>query len=109
MTGAENIRGRPFSCPLFQFLSDPIHFHARAAAAPPASGATMNSHSWDRALPPSKIAGPMLLAGLTEVPVIGMQTMWMSTRVRPMASPAKLPAPFLLSVEPSTTSTKMNV
>ena len=51
----------------------------------------------------------MLRAGLTEVPVMGMQTMWMSTSVRPMARPARLPAPFFSSVDASTTSTKMNV
>ena len=51
----------------------------------------------------------MLRAGFTDVPVIGMHTMWTSTRVSPMASPAKLPAPFFSSVAPRTTSTKMNV
>jgi len=35
-------------------------------------GATQKSQSWDRAQPPTKIAGPVLLAGLTEVLVTGM-------------------------------------
>ena len=42
------------------------------ANAAPASGATMNTHTWLRAIPPSKTAGARLLAGLTEVPVSGI-------------------------------------
>ena len=72
-------------------------------------GATMKSHSWQSAVPPAKSAGPKLRAGFTEVPVMGMQTICTNTSVRPMASPARFPAPFSLSVEPSTTNTKMNV
>ena len=48
----------------------------------------MKSQSCRSAVPPSKMAGPMLLAGLTEVPVIGMQTICISTKVRPIARPA---------------------
>ena len=80
-------------------------FQATADNAAPISGATINSHNCESATPPSNNAGPMLRAGLTDVPVMGMQTMWMSTSDKPMANPAKLPAPFLLSVLPSTTST----
>ena len=68
----------------------------------------MKSHNWANARPPSKRAGPMLRAGLTEVPVMGMQTIWTSTSVKPMASPARLPAPFLPSVVPNTTKKKLN-
>ena len=39
---------------------------------PPKSGATMNSHTWLRAVPPTNRAGPRLRAGLTDVPSIGM-------------------------------------
>ena len=38
-----------------------------------------------------------------------MQAKCTSTKERPMASPAKLPAPFLASVVPNTTSTNTNV
>ncbi len=69
----------------------------------------MKSQSWLSASPPAKIAGPMLRAGFTDVPVIGMHTMCTSTSVRPIASPARLPHPFLASVDPSTTSTNMHV
>ena len=41
-------------------------------------GATQKSHSWERAQPPTKIAGPMLRAGLTDVFVTGMLIRWMS-------------------------------
>ena len=84
-------------------------FQATADNAAPISGATINSHNCESATPPSNNAGPMLRAGLTDVPVMGMQAMWMSTSDKPMANPAKLPAPFLLSVLPSTTSTDIKV
>src|SRR5574344_1667746 len=48
-------------------------------------------------------------AGLTDVPVIGITQMGTIIKERPMASPAKLPAPFFASVVPSTTSTKIQV
>lgn len=38
---------------------------------------------------------------------MGIHTICTNTRVKPMASPAKLPAPLFESVEPSTTNTKM--
>ena len=69
----------------------------------------MNIQSSDNAFPPSKMAGPMLLAGFTDVPVIGMHTMCMSMSDNPIASPAKFPAPFLLSVVPKTTRTNTKV
>ena len=37
----------------------------------------MNSHSYEIACAPSKSAGPTLRAGFTEVPVIGMQIIYM--------------------------------
>ncbi len=43
-----------------------------AATIAPTSGATMNSHTWLSAVPPTTSAGPRLRAGLTEVPVSGM-------------------------------------
>lgn len=75
----------------------------------PTNGATMNSHNCDNASPPWNNAGAILRAGFTEVPVIGIHTMCINTRDKPMAKPAKLPAPFLESVEPSTTNTKIKV
>jgi len=51
-------------------------------------GATQKSQSWDRAQPPTKIAGPVLLAGLTEVLVTGMLIRWISVNARPIAMPA---------------------
>ena len=47
-------------------------------------GATQKSQSWERAQPPTKIAGPVLLAGLTEVLVTGMLIKWMRVNARPM-------------------------
>lgn len=75
----------------------------------PVKGATTKSQSWEIALPPSKSAGPMLRAGFTDVPVIGIHTICTRISVNPMANPANLPAPFLLSVAPSATRTKINV
>ena len=69
----------------------------------------MNSHNCDNASPPWNNAGAILRAGFTEVPVIGIHTICTNTRVKPMASPARLPAPYFESVEPSTTNTKMKV
>lgn len=69
----------------------------------------MNSHNCDNASPPWNNAGAMLRAGFTEVPVIGIHTICTNTRDKPITSPAKLPAPFLGSVEPNTTNTKIKV
>ena len=51
----------------------------------------------------------MLLAGFTEVPVIGIHTMCISTRVNPIAKPANLGAEFPLAVLPKTTKRKIQV
>ena len=72
-----------FTCP-YRFSSPPIAFQTNALTAAPTNGATMKSHNCDNARPPSNKAGPMLRAGLTDVPVIGMQTMCTNTNVRPM-------------------------
>lgn len=80
-----------------------------ALARPPVSGATINSQSCEIAPPPSKSAGPMLRAGFTDVPVMGIHTICTRTSVSPMTRPASLPAPFFLSVAPSATRTKINV
>ena len=68
----------------------------------------MNSHTCESALPPAKIAGPRLRAGLTEVPVSGMPTRWITPRVKPIASPAK-PLAAIRWVTASTTNTSTNV
>ena len=47
----------------------PIIFQTKALKAAPTNGPTMNTHSSLNALPPSKIAGAMLRAGFTDVPV----------------------------------------
>ncbi len=51
-------------------------------------GASQKSQSWERAQPRTKIAGPVLLAGLTEVLVTGMLIKWMNVNAKPMAIPA---------------------
>ena len=53
----------------FLSASGSMAFHAKAANAPPTNGPTMNTQSCANALPPSKRAGPMERAGLTDVPV----------------------------------------
>jgi hypothetical protein len=70
-------------------------------------GATKKSQSWARALPPDKRAGLRLRAGLTEVPVTGMVTRWISIRVAPMASPAMALFPNF-EVVPKITKMKKN-
>ena len=60
-----------------------------AARSAPMRGATQNSQSWFRAVPPTMRAGPKLLAGLTEVPVIGMPTRCIRTKLSPIDMPAK--------------------
>lgn len=66
-------------------------------------GATQKSQSWESAAPPTKTAGPKLLAGLTDVPVIGIPTKCISTRDKPIDRPAK-PLGDSLLVEPKITN-----
>src|ERR1700685_3502021 len=68
-------------------------------------GAAQNSHNCPTAPPPTKIAGPVLRAGLTEVFVTGMEIRWISVRHIPMAMGAK-PLGARSSVEPNITSRK---
>ncbi len=79
-----------------------------AATAPPTSGATMNSHTWLRAVPPTMRAGPRLRAGLTDVPVIGIPMRWTTVRLKPMTMPA-VAAFAVLLVAPSTAKTNRAV
>ena len=75
---------------------------------PPTRGARTNTHTFVMASPPTKSAGPKLLAGFTLVPVRGIPTRWTSTR----ASPITIPATLLFSVfdvTPSIAITKTNV
>jgi len=53
-------------------------------------------------------AGPRLRAGFTDVPVMGMPTMWIRTRLKPMDRPAK-PFGTLSLVEPWMTRQRRNV
>lgn len=94
---------------MLQHLLQLKHFQTRAASAPPTSGATMNTQRSANAWPPAKRAGPMERAGFTEVPVKLMQTRWMRIKDKPIAKPARLPAPTFSSVVPRTTKTKMKV
>jgi len=71
----------------------------------PTIGATKNSHNWLRAAPPASKAGPKLRAGLTDVPVIGMPTIWITVSAQPIAIPAK-PALAVDEVAPSITTKK---
>jgi len=66
---------------------------------PPINGAAKNNHSCDKADVPTKIAGPKLLAGLTEVPVIGIPIIWMKANEKPIGIPAN-PSGANLLVEP---------
>ena len=59
-------------------------------------------------MPPKKSAGPKLLAGFTDVPSIGIATRWISTRVKPIDSPAN-PFGARSLVEPKMTSKNMKV
>lgn len=67
-----------------------------AAKIPPRIGATMNTHSWESASPPTNKAGAILRAGLTDVPVNGIPNKWIKTNVKPITSPAKEELPFYL-------------
>ena len=91
----------------FYSLSKP-NFHTKAAITAPTMGATKKSQSWERALPPEIRAGPRLRAGLTEVPVTGIVTRWISIRVTPMANPAMALFPNL-EVVPKITKMKRKV
>ena len=68
----------------------------------------MNNHSWLRAHPPTKTAGPMLRAGLTEVLVTGIPTKCIRVSTAPMARPAN-PTGALMSVAPNTVNTRKKV
>ena len=63
-------------------------FHTTAARKAPIKGAAQKSQSWLKAVPPTMMAGPKLLAGFTDVPVTGMPTRWIRTRLSPMGMPA---------------------
>ena len=85
-------------------------FQRPTAMMAPTNGPAMNTHTFARASPPAKIAGPIERAGFTDVPVKCMPTRWMRMSDRPIASPAKLfVAPFVLLVAPSTTNTNRAV
>jgi hypothetical protein len=83
-------------------------FDVSPAATAPRRGATQKSQSCCIATPPTSAAGPSERAGLTDVPVIGMNTIWISTSVRPIASPANAPCASA-EVAPSTTRTNIYV
>ena len=68
----------------------------------------MNNQSCFIASDPANSAGPIDRAGLTDVPVRGMPTMWIATRVRPIARPAK-PGAVARPVTSRTTSTRRAV
>ena len=50
----------------------------------------MNTGSCFSVSPPTRTAGPKLLAGLTDVPVNGIPNIWISVSVRPITRPAIL-------------------
>ena len=72
------------------------------------SGATQKSQSCPSAQPPTKTAGPVLRAGLTDVLVTGMLMRWISVSPRPMAMGAK-PAGARPCVDPRMMIRNMNV
>ena len=59
-------------------------------------------------MPPTITAGPRLLAGFTDVPVIGIPTRCIRTKLRPIDMPAKYLGAFSL-VEPWITRRNMKV
>ena len=61
-----------------------------AARVAPTNGATTNTHTWAKAFPPKNIAGAMLLAGFTEVPVKLMPNKCTNANVSPITIPAML-------------------
>ena len=77
-----------------------MYLQITAAIIPPIIGAIIKSHNWERLSPPTRAAGPMLLAGFTDVPVIGIPIRWMRTKEKPIDIPAKPFDAFLL-VEPN--------
>jgi Uma2 family endonuclease len=80
----------------------------RPASAPPAIGASQKSHSCEIAQSPTKMAGPVLRAGLTDTFVIGIPTRCTSVSVSPMGMPAN-PATARFEVAPRITVKKMKV
>lgn len=58
-------------------------------STPPMMGATQKAQSCCKAIPPSRSAGPVLRAGLTEVFVTGIEIRWISVRPKPIAIGAK--------------------
>jgi len=65
----------------------------------------MKGHSWESAVGPANRAGPIDRAGLTDVPVSGMPTRWMTVRTRPMARPA---TPGVASTRVTSSTTTSN-
>ena len=62
----------------------------RPATAAPKRGATMNTQSWLRAVPPERTAGPKERAGLTDVPVKQMPIMYVGSEGKGYARAALL-------------------
>jgi len=75
---------------------------------PPTIGATQNNHNWLKAQPPTNNAGPVLLAGFTDVFVTGMLIRWIRVSAKPIASPAN-PIGASLSVAPIMINMNINV
>ena len=84
------------------------NFHTRAASTPPTSGARMKTQTEERAVPPTKSAGPKERAGFTEVPVKWMPRICTSVRVSPITSP-ETEESFSLEVTPRIEKTKTKV
>ena len=72
------------------------------ATSAPTIGASQNSQSWPSAQPCCMIAGPVERAGFTDVFDTGIDTRWMITSVKPIATPAN-PAGARTSVDPMIT------
>ena len=68
----------------------------------------MNSQTFFKASPPIISAGPILRAGLTDVPVNLIPNKWTSVKESPITMPAIFSF-FLSFVTPSTVKTKTNV
>ena len=82
--------------------------YTRVARAAPTRGASINTHTSFSAAPPVKRAGPILLAGFTDVPVSGMPTICTNVSVSPITTPAILDI-FSFAVTPKMVKMNINV
>ena len=64
------------------------NLNTNEAKAEPTNGATINTQTCFKAVPPKNKAGAKLLAGFTEVPVSGIPKICTNVSVKPITIPA---------------------